>query len=122
MKKAAQIIAEVKKASPSKGILREDFDPVAIAGSYAENGAAAISVLTEVDHFQGSIDFLAAVHDLVHSKNIPVLRKDFIFDPYQIFEARAYGADGVLGHRSSFDESGRSRIAADWRGRCRCSI
>ena len=93
---SVRIIAEVKKASPSKGLLREDFDPVDLATTYVENGAAAISVLTNVDHFQGSIDYLAQVHQVANPRNVPVLRKEFIFDTYQVYEARAYGADAIL--------------------------
>ncbi len=93
---SVRIIAEVKKASPSKGILREDFDPQSLAQTYADNGAAAISVLTNADHFQGSIDHLAQVHAVANPQKIPVLRKEFIFDPYQIYEARAFGADAIL--------------------------
>jgi indole-3-glycerol phosphate synthase len=91
-----RIIAEVKKASPSRGVLRPDFDPVALATTYADNGAAAISVLTNADHFQGSIQHLDAVCGVAHPRGVPVLRKDFIFDPYQVYEARAYGADAIL--------------------------
>ena len=91
-----RVIAEAKKASPSKGLLRADFDPVALATTYADNGAAAMSVLTEVDHFQGSIQYLEAVAEEVHPRGLPVLRKDFIFDPYQVYEARAHGADAIL--------------------------
>ncbi|MFI5397892.1 MAG: indole-3-glycerol phosphate synthase TrpC [Candidatus Binatia bacterium] len=87
------IIAEVKKASPSKGVIRPDFDPLHIAASYAANGAAAISVLTEERHFQGQLDYLAAIRNAVA---VPLLRKDFLFDPYQLYEARAFGADAVL--------------------------
>jgi indole-3-glycerol phosphate synthase len=87
------IIAEVKKASPSKGVIRADFDPVRIATRYAESGAAAISVLTEERYFQGHLDYLAAIRRAV---DVPLLRKDFLFDPYQLYEARAYGADAVL--------------------------
>ena len=87
------IIAEVKKASPSKGIIRADFDPVWIASRYAESGAAAISVLTEERYFQGSLDYLAKIRQRV---SVPLLRKDFVFDPYQLYEARAFGADAVL--------------------------
>lgn len=87
------IIAEVKKASPSKGIIRADFDPVRVATSYAANGAAAISVLTEQRYFQGDLGYLAAIRNAVR---VPLLRKDFLFDPYQVYEARAFGADAVL--------------------------
>ena len=87
------LIAEVKKASPSAGILREDYDPLAIARIYKESGAAAISVLTERKYFQGDIDTMRYIRqDVV----IPVLRKDFLFDAYQLFEAKLYGADAVL--------------------------
>ena len=91
-----RLITEVKKASPSRGVLRQNFDPLAIASEYLDNGAAAISVLTEVDHFQGSLDYLAQVQGVAYTKGIPVLRKDFIFDEYQVIEARAYGADAIL--------------------------
>ena len=91
-----RIIAEVKKASPSKGLLRKDFDPKSLAKTYAENGAAAISVLTNADHFQGSIEHLCEVHTVANPRRIPVLRKEFIFDEYQVYEARAYGADAIL--------------------------
>ena len=91
-----RLIAEVKKASPSRGLLLTDFDPVALASTYAQNGAAAISVLTEVDHFQGSLDHLRQVSAAVHPQGVAVLRKDFLFDPYQLYEARAYGADAIL--------------------------
>jgi len=87
------LIAEVKKASPSKGIIRADFDPVSIAEIYAANGAACISVLTDEHFFQGHLDYLAAIRERVE---IPLLRKDFIIDEYQVFEARAAGADAVL--------------------------
>lgn len=91
-----RLIAEVKKASPSRGLLAPHFDPVALATCYADNGAAAISVLTEVDHFQGSLEHLRMVKQTVSGKGLPVLRKDFLFDPYQLYEARAYGADAAL--------------------------
>lgn len=91
-----RLIAEVKKASPSRGLLRAEFDPAALARTYAENGAAAISVLTEVEHFQGSLEHLSQVKSAVSQSGTPVLRKDFIFDPYQVFEARAHGADAIL--------------------------
>ena len=87
------IIAEVKKASPSKGVIRADFDPLRIAVSYEEAGAAAVSVLTESSYFQGSLDYLSLIRGEL---SIPLLRKDFIFDPYQIFEARSAGADALL--------------------------
>ena len=96
MSDAVRVIGEVKKASPTKGVLIPDFDPVALATTYVDNGAAAISVLTNVNHFQGSIHHLDAVCDAVHSRDIPVLRKEFIFDPYQVYESRAYGADAIL--------------------------
>ena len=90
------VIAEVKKASPVKGRLREDFDPVRLASSYIDGGAAAVSVLTNFDHFQGTIDDLQAVRSVCRPHGLPVLRKEFIFDPYQVHEARAYGADAIL--------------------------
>ena len=93
---SVHVIAEVKKASPAKGLLRQNFDPVSLAKGYADNGASAISVLTNQDYFQGSIDHLDAVHNAVSVKRVPILRKEFIFDPYQLYEARAYGADAVL--------------------------
>ena len=89
------LIAEVKKASPSKGLLVPDFDPVSIATTYARHGAAAISVVTDA-HFEGDLNHLSAVKQAVAPFRIPVMRKDFIFDPYQIYEARAYGADALL--------------------------
>jgi indole-3-glycerol phosphate synthase len=88
-----RIIAEVKKASPSKGIIRDDFDPIKIARQYEINDASAISVLTETEFFMGKLEFLKEIKNAV---NIPVLRKDFLFDPYQLYEARANGADAVL--------------------------
>ncbi len=91
-----RVIAEIKRRSPSKGLLREDFDPVAIANAYAAGGAAAVSVLTEADHFDGSIGDLEAVSAEMQPRGLPTLRKDFIFDPYQVYEARAGGADSLL--------------------------
>jgi indole-3-glycerol phosphate synthase len=88
-----RIIAEVKKASPSKGIIKEDFDPVAIAQSYANSGANAISVLTEPHYFKGDLEYLTQIRRYVPT---PLLRKDFIVDKYQIVEALVYGADFIL--------------------------
>lgn len=88
-----RIIAEVKRASPSKGLIRENFDPVAIAVDYSSHGASAISVLTEERFFQGSLDHLERIRGAV---SVPLLRKDFMLDPYQLVEARSYGADAVL--------------------------
>ncbi|MEK7353186.1 MAG: indole-3-glycerol phosphate synthase TrpC [Chloroflexota bacterium] len=91
-----RLIAEVKKASPSKGVIRADFDPVAIAKTYADNRASAISVLTEVKHFQGSLSYLPEIKAALGDKQIPLLRKDFLTDPYQIYESRANRADALL--------------------------
>lgn len=98
--KRIALIAEVKKASPSKGVLRHKFDPIELAAIYAENRAAAISVLTDAKYFQGKLDYLTQIRDHLQQtmgeRRPVVLRKDFIFDPYQVYEARAAGADALL--------------------------
>ena len=88
-----RLIAEVKQASPSRGVLSPNLNPTELARTYAEGGAAAISVLTEANYFMGNIEHLAAIKEVV---GLPLLRKDFIFDPYQVYESRAYGADSLL--------------------------
>jgi len=90
-----KLIAEVKRASPSRGVIRPDFHPAKIAQIYADNGAAAVSVLTEAMYFQGSLDHLTDIRKALLQK-LPLLRKDFIVDPYQVYESRAYGADALL--------------------------
>ena len=96
------VIAEIKKASPSKGVLRPEFIPADIAQSYAEHGAACLSVLTDVQFFQGNVDYLKQARA---SCQLPVLRKDFMVDAYQIFESRAMGADAVLLIASCLDDA-----------------
>ena len=95
-KPGINIIAEVKKASPSRGLIRAEFDPLSIAQIYAENGAAAISVVTEETFFQGKLSYLTSIREVLARTCPPLLRKDFIIDAYQLFEARVAGADAVL--------------------------
>lgn len=101
------VVAEVKKASPSKGLIRPDFDPAAIALAYERGGAAAISVLTDEKFFQGSLDYLRLVKRTV---SLPVLRKDFIIDEYQVYEARAAGADAMLLIVAALDKETLGRL------------
>src|SRR5690349_14443892 len=126
------LIAEIKKASPSKGVLVENFDPLALARTYAENGAAAISVLTDMRFFQGSLKYLQGIRALSDKywvsgveatsptpsteQPTPLLRKDFIIDPYQVYEARAYGADALLLIVAALDAARLAELLAQTRG------
>ena len=105
------LIAEVKCASPSKGLLTKDFAPVMIAATYAQNGAAAISVLTDEDFFRGSLDYLGAIRAAVE---LPLLRKDFIIDEYQVYQGRAAGADAILLDRSRANGCATARALRDY--------
>ena len=105
-----KLIAEVKKASPSAGVIRADFDPVEIARTYQQHGATCLSVLTDRQYFQGSLDDLRKVRAAV---DLPVLRKDFLLDRYQLFEARAAGADAVLLIAECLDDAGLRRLHAE---------
>ena len=110
---SAGVIAEIKKASPSKGVLRERFEPAAIAESYAEHGAAALSVLTDVQFFQGSAAYLGQARTACA---LPVLRKDFMVDAYQLFEAREMGADAILLIAACLDDAQMADLEAQSHG------